>query len=123
MATASGMMGPKQTRGYFVLLSTLSTTLQYSIAAGTGAGGSYLPGAITTPYLSTLSTSMLLKDMGKTVVSSTRTFRKVQPLIASGPAATTVTNPAAGASFYIELNTGQNLSSAGTQVAYLPGLF
>lgn len=122
MATASGVMGPKQTRGFFVVLSTISTQLQYAIAAGTGAGGSFLPGAVTTPYGTNIGAGAVLKDMGKTVVSSTRTFRKVQNTLASGPALPNVATPLLGLPFYIELNTGQNLSSAGTQVAYLPGL-
>jgi len=120
--------GLKQTRGYFVVLSSLSTNLQYNIAAGSGAGGSYLPGAVTTQAatapsgVAVIPSGAVLKDMGKTVVSSTRTFRKVQTLIASGPSIT-ATAAATGLPFYIELNTGQNMSSAGTQVAYLPGLF
>jgi hypothetical protein len=122
MATASGVMGPKQTKGFFVALSSIVSTLQYSIAAGTGAGGSFVPGAVTTPYLTNIGAGAVLKDMGKTVVSSTRTFRKVQNTLASGPALPNVSTPLLGLPFYIELNTGQNLSSAGTQVAYLPGL-
>lgn len=120
--------GLKQTRGYFVVLSTLTTALQYNIAAGSGAGGSYLPGAVTTQAtlaptgVAVIPSGSVLKDMGKTVVSSTHTFRKVQTMVASGPAVSTVASAALGAVFYIELNTGQNLSSASTQVAYLPGL-
>jgi hypothetical protein len=120
--------GMKQTRGYFVVLSTLTTALQYNIAAGSGAGGSFLPGAVTTQAglaptgVAVIPSGSVLKDMGKTVVSSTHTFRKVQTLVAGGPNITT-SAAALGAVFYIELNTGQNMSSAGTQVAYLPGLF
>jgi hypothetical protein len=113
--------GLKQTRGIFVLLSTLNSTSQFSIAAGSGAGGSYLPGAVTVPYSTLVLSATLLKDMGKTVVSSTRTFRKVQPILANGPVIG-ASSPSVGLPFYIELNTGQNLSSATTQVAYLPGL-
>jgi hypothetical protein len=117
----------KQTRGFFVVLSSLSTSLQYNIAAGSGAGGSYLPGAVTTQAslapsgAAAIPSGAVLKDMGKTVVSSTRTFRKVQTMVAQGPSIA-ATAAATGLPFYIELNTGQNLSSAGTQVAYLPGL-
>ncbi len=119
--------GMKQTRGFFVVLSSLSTSLQYNIAAGSGAGGSYLPGAVTTQAslapsgAAAIPSGAVLKDMGKTVVSSTRTFRKVQTMVAQGPSIA-ATAAATGLPFYIELNTGQNLSSAGTQVAYLPGL-
>lgn len=120
--------GFKQTRGFFVVLSSLSTNLQYKIAAGSGAGGSYLPGAVTTQAqdapsgVAVIPSGAVLKDMGKTVVSSTHTFRKVQILVANGPNIT-ATAAATGLPFYIELNTGQNMSSVGTQVAYLPGLF
>uniref|UniRef100_A0A6C0AP22 Uncharacterized protein n=1 Tax=viral metagenome TaxID=1070528 RepID=A0A6C0AP22_9ZZZZ len=128
MATASGVMGPKQTKGYFVVLSSISTSLQYNVAAGSGAGGSYQPGAVTTQAaaapsgVAVIPSGTLLKDMGKTVVSSTHTFRKVQTLLASGPSIT-ATAAATGLPFYIELSTGQSLSTAGTQVAYMPGLF
>jgi hypothetical protein len=119
--------GLKQTRGYFVLLSTLNSSIQFAIAAGSGAGGSYLPGAVTTQAglapsgVAAIPSGAVLKDMGKTVVSSTHTFRKVQTMVAQGPSIT-ATAAATGLPFYIELNTGQNLSAVGTQVAYLPGL-
>jgi len=137
MATASGVMGPKQTRGYFVVLSTISTTSQFNIAAGSGAGGSYQPGAITTQSatapsgVANITANAVLKDMGKTVVSSTHTFRKVQLLVTSGPSIT-ATAAATGLPFYIELNTGQNLQvnsgsssyvGGAASVAYMPGLF
>jgi hypothetical protein len=114
--------GMKQTRGFFVSIATIAPAQQFSIAAGSGAGGSYLPGAVTTPSTwSTISTAVLLKDMGKTVVSSTHTFRKVQALVTAGPSIV-ADQPLSGLPFYIKLNTGQNLSANTASVAYLPGL-
>lgn len=132
---ASGAQGPKQTRGYFVPLGNCANkVLQYNGAAG--AGGSFLPGSFTPadwasgqsradPLLSTISTvgaGGLLRDMGKTVVSSNRTFRKIQllsPSMNAGVVAGTSTS-AAGPFLtgYIELTS----SAAGAPVAYLPGL-
>lgn len=127
MATASGAQGLKQTKGYFVVLSSLSTNVQYNIAAGSGAGGSYLPGAITTQAsaapsgAAVISPGAYLKDMGKTVVSSTHTYRKVQ-LVTAAAYPGTLTAAAQGVPFYIEL-PGSNLPvNPATQVAYLPGL-
>ena len=135
MASAVNV-GMKQTRGYFVPLGNCDNKI-YSLAGASGAGGSFLPGGFTTASwtsgggssagavlssISSIGQGGLLRDMGKTVVSSNRTFRKVQNTLASGPALPNVATPLLGLPFYIELNTGQNLSSAGTQVAYLPGL-
>jgi len=133
---ASGSQGPKQTRGYFVPLGRCDTkVLQYS--EGAGAGGSWLPGnfsaaswVATDARVSTIAAvgaGGLLRDMGKTVVSSNRTFRKVQliaPSLAGGVVGdrTTSGNYLTG---YIELATGNALSvsnATAAPVAYLPGL-
>jgi len=142
---ASGVQGPKQTHGYFVPLGNcVASVLQYNGAAG--AGGSFLPGAFTAAswtasgasgagaLLSTISSigqGGLLRDMGKTVVSSNRTFRKVQ-LVVKGAStlagATGVTGTGAEnqpyLTGYIELGTGNALVRDATPapVAYLPGL-
>ena len=124
MATASGAQGLKQTRGYFVVLSSLSTNVQYNIAAGTGAGGSYQPGAISFPTASgaAIPSGSYLKDMGKTVVSSIRTYRKVQLVTTNTYPGSGAVTAATGLPFYIEL-PGSNLPvNPATQVAYLPGL-
>jgi len=64
--------------------------------------------------------------MGKTVVSSNRTFRKVQLVTPSLAAGVTGSNATAGPylSAYIELATGNALATAAAPapVAYLPGL-
>ena len=123
---ASGAQGPKQTKGYFVTLATLSTTSQfYQVNAG-GAGGSFTPGNMLSNQGSgtfEIPANRMLKDMGKTVVSTSHTFRKVQLLLVSGPNTTAgATTAANGLPFYIELSTGQNSQAAAAQVAYLPGL-
>lgn len=132
---ASGSQGPKQTRGYFVPLGRCDNkVLQYS--GGAGAGGSFLPGNFTTaswvatnPLVSTIVSATsggLLRDMGKTVVSSNRTFRKVQliaPSLAGGVVGVdTTSGPYLTA--YIELSTGNQFATAAAPapVAYLPGL-
>ena len=126
MATASGAQGLKQTKGYFVTVAVLPSTLQYSAPTVSGAGGSYQVGPLAAQTTGTTSLNIAagqyLKDMGKTVVSSTRTFRKVQLLMANGPVLT-ATGAASGAPFYIELVNSQSAQAGAAQVAYLPGLF
>jgi len=132
---ASGSQGPKQTRGYFVPLGRCDNkVLQYS--EGAGAGGSFLPGNFqaatwvsTDARVSTIAAvgaGGLLRDMGKTVVSSNRTFRKVQLIVPSlaGGVAGAETTAGKYLTGYIELATGNALASAAAPapVAYLPGL-
>ena len=92
--------------GYFMPVSSLQGIV-YSINYGTGSGGSFAQGGFNTagtatvqqaawclpsvapyatngnPYLSSINGAGagLLKDMGKTVVSAGRTFRKVQLVV------------------------------------------
>lgn len=81
-------------QGYYMPLSSLQGIV-YAFTPGSGAGGSFAQGTFSTaswatltyngkgnPYLSSISgaASGLLRDMGKTVVSAGRTFRKVQLL-------------------------------------------
>ena len=142
---ASGSQGPKQSRGYFVPLGNCCDKV-YVYTPGSGAGGSYLPGSfdagnlcwrataaqkVLLSSISSVGAGGLLKDMGKTVVSSTRTFRKVQ-LVAAGNAATNYAavngdynSTSAYLTGYIELATGNQLSVATNSVApvaYMPGL-
>ena len=114
---ASGANSFKQSHGYFIPLADCrSAILNYSGAGG--AGGSFLPGNfvaatwndtdLNSRYLSTLSSMNaggILRDMGKTVVSSNRTFRKVQ-LVAPSLAAGVVGSAATSGDYltgYIEL--------------------
>ena len=97
-------------QGYFMPLSSLQNIV-YAFTAGSGAGGSFAQGSFSTaswatlfyngkgnPYLSSISGAAagLLKDMGKTIVSAGRTFRKVQ--LMQNTAATVSTGGVAGAS-------------------------
>jgi hypothetical protein len=142
MANASGFRGQKQTNGYFVpLANCVASVFQYNGASG--AGGSFLPGNFTradwsTPgnaasagaLLSTISSigqGGLLRDMGRTVVSSNRTFRKVQLITPSSAGGVSGTSTVNGPYFtgYIELGTGNSLSVSNATpapVAYMPGL-
>jgi len=137
---ASGAQGPKQTRGYFVPLGNcVPSMLQYN--GGSGAGGSFLPGAFSAAdwagtgangagrllsSISSVGAGGLLRDMGKTVVSSNRTFRKVQLITPSLAGGVTGSNVTSGPylTAYLELNSGNALAShaAPAPVAYLPGL-
>jgi len=127
----------KQTNGYFVPLADLRAKV-FTYTPGSGAGGSFLPGSFavagwiaTGGAPSTLIASSgagLLKDMGKTVVSANRTFRKVQ-LVVPGLSTSGVSEVSGDASFlsgYLEL-AGPAGAAAGNSVvapvAYLPGLF
>ena len=84
----------KQTNALYVpLANCANSVLQYT--PGTGAGGSYANGTFApaawaagqlgaSKYTSTISTigaGGYFRDMGKTVVSASRTFRKVQLLV------------------------------------------
>ena len=139
----------KQTNGYFVPLATCQSKI-YTYTAGSGAGGSYLPGsfalaawAVSSTVASAQVSSLLagptqgglLKDMGKTVVSANRTFRKVQlvvPGLSTAGVSSEVSNTSNYYSGYIEL-AGPNAFQAGVAasasagspapVAYMPGLF
>ena len=130
--------------GYFIPLANVAADILSYTPTG-GAGGSFLPGRFalaswaqggTTPseYTSTLispSAGGILRDMGKTVISSGRTFRKVQ-LMTSTPNTGGVngdanTNPVVDyLTGYIELGSGAgSVGGAGyphAPVAYYPGL-
>ena len=87
--------GPKQSAGgFFIPLGNVATqVLQYTTVGG--AGGSFLPGTFAlavwgqggtsasrfTSTISAVAAGGLLRDMGKTVVSAGRTFRKVQLVV------------------------------------------
>jgi hypothetical protein len=86
--------------GFFMPLSSLQNVV-YAFTPGSGAGGSFAQGSLSTaswatltfngkgnPYLSSINGAGagMLKDMGKTVVSAGRTFRKVQLVVSQGNA-------------------------------------
>jgi len=143
--------GMKQTRGYFVPLGNCCDKIYTPLVSASGAGGSFVPGTFTAGALAwrdnaatrTLLSSIssvgaggILRDMGKTVVSSNRSFRKVQLIagntslanssfssVVQGNGTTSVGPFLTG---YIELLTGQSLDAASAAsaapVAYMPGL-
>ena len=148
MSSVTGL-GPKQTRGYFIPLGDVASKV-LAFTPGTGAGGSVTSGsfglapwaagvgqASASPYTSTISTIAaggVLRDLGKTVVSSGRTFRKIQLLVRTVSTGG-VGGPAPGATAnadyltgYIELNSGGadlpgTAASGAAPVAYYPTLF
>ncbi len=63
--------------GYYIVISSIvGQFLTYTPGSGTSVG-SFIPYA-GPENLSLIDTNGILKDMGKTIVSSTRTFRKFQ---------------------------------------------
>ena len=131
--------------GFFIPVGNVADkVLQYTTVGG--AGGSFLPGSFSaatwatggstpskfTSSISTVAAGGILRDMGKTVVSSGRTFRKVQLMTntvstggVNGPAGVS-TNPNVDyLTGYIELGSGFNAVGGGgsfAPVAYYPGL-
>lgn len=92
---------PKQSNGHFIILSSMvgssGAACINTYTPGTGSGASAVPGSFANAsWASAQSLSLqpfrLLKDMGMTVISSGRMFRKVAPM----PAVGDVTNPFAG---------------------------
>jgi hypothetical protein len=130
--------------GFFIPLGDVASKVLAFTAVG-GAGGSYQVGSFataswaafgTTPskFTSSISTAAaggLLRDMGKSVVSAGRVFRKVQ-LLTSTVSTSGVGGPVGAANplvdyltGYIELGSGVTnggLPGAFPPVAYYPGL-
>lgn len=130
--------------GFFIPLGDVASKVLSFTASG-GAGGSYLVGSFTTAAwaafgttpskftstISTIAAGGLLRDMGKSVVSAGRVFRKVQLMTSTvstggvnGPAGVT-TNPYVDyLTGYIEL--GSSMANGGVgfsaPVGYYPGL-
>ena len=130
--------------GFFIPLGNVaSAVLAYTVSGG--AGGSFQPGAFSvaawaqggsapskfTSTISAIAQGGILRDMGKSVVSAGRTFRKVQLLTST--VSTGGVNGSAGVTGnpnvdyltgYIELASGlANGGLPGTfaPVAYYPG--
>jgi hypothetical protein len=67
--------------GYYIPLADIRASVQtYNPTSQTFAGASWISSPISSFYLNNPGVG-ILKDMGKTVVSSLRTFRKVQLVI------------------------------------------
>lgn len=114
MATGCGAFatrgGYNQSGGanYIVVSADLTSAMIYDVPAGTGSGGAALFPAPIANSVSPLTkqwgaglssvivTGSILKDMGKTYISSQRTFRKFQAVsnATGGAAAFGVTGPA-----------------------------
>lgn len=129
--------------GFFIPLGDVgSRVLAYSGAGG--AGGSFQTGGFSaaawatngstpskqTSSISSVATGGILRDMGKSVVSAGRVFRKVQ-LLCSTVSTGGVNGPVGANSSvdyftgYIELGSGMTLAggaAAPAPVAYYPGL-
>jgi hypothetical protein len=132
----SMLRGPKQSGGHYIILPAangdgfFSTQTILAYSGETGSGGSSMPGTFSTAgwaeyaangaqstmLKALIGPNKLLKDMGKTVVSSLRVFRKVAAVssIAGNPyssAANTETsfgvviNPTTGEQYvgYVEM--------------------
>lgn len=130
--------------GFFVPLGNVASAVLAFTAAG-GAGGSYQVGSFATAAwaqggtapskftstISSIAAGGLLRDMGKSVVSAGRVFRKVQLMTSTvstggvnGPAGVT-TNPVVDyLTGYIELGSSVTNGGVGSSapVAYYPGL-
>ena len=130
-----GVSGIKQNSrdlSYFMPVSSLQGIV-YAITYGAGAGGTYvassMPSAVAwclpsvapyattgNPYLSSISGAGqgILKDMGKTVVSAGRTFRKVQLVVNNSQRA--AINYALSTNGVAGQNTYQAAGNTGTAV-------
>jgi hypothetical protein len=112
---------------YITLSSVVGQAKAYS--GGSGSGGATTVGAFTTfanygagNTSSLIGANKVIKDMGKTVVSAARTFRKfqavaVQSVSTGGVMGPTGTAPDAGyLTFYLELNK-DGLAADGALIA------
>lgn len=107
--------------GYYIPLTDIRTSIQtYNPATNSFAGAAWITAGNAASTLVASAGGCILKDMGKTVVSSLRTFRKIQVVIQNS---TTFgvggTNTVANEEFltgYIEM--GFNGANAPTKVAH-----
>jgi hypothetical protein len=137
MATYSGAFGNKagfnqNAGGYFLVISTIAPANAQAITtASSGSGGAFAP-AVLGAYnwaadggFSTLLTAgNVLKDMGRTVITSAgRTYRKFQlvnsvQLSTFGVTGSAPVAPSAGyASFYLEVGREGSAVTTGNMLA------
>lgn len=120
--TSVGSM-PKQSNGHFIILSSLAGTtgasLVLSYSGSSGSGASSVPGSFTSATWAVpggaatgdVAAFKLLKDMGVTVMSSNRMFRKIAPVKASDGSA----GPFAGnTSNYFGVDASSDMSAVYT---------
>ena len=148
MATGSGAFPAKagfnQSGGGYLMVMNTGTTLTnslltyggasgsggaYAIAAFAAAGAADLPGGTSTLF----ANGKIVRDMGKTIVSAGRSFRKIQAQnpavsnvapsaytgsfgIAGLPAGSPTANAAGYATFYVELARDGQGASPGAQL-------
>ena len=115
--TSVGSM-PKQSNGHFIILSSISGVngapcIQgYSGSSGSGASarvGSFSNASWAALQTDSLQPFKLLKDMGQTIMSSGRMFRKVAPMPAG-----VETNPFAGGANTFGVNAASDMSAVYT---------
>jgi hypothetical protein len=146
MATGSGAFSAKagynqSGGGYYIVVTSLTAGQLLTYTAGSGSGGATTVGSFTVGQPASLpggtstlfGAGRLVKDMGKTVVSAGRTFRKIQAVlpanaalgstfgVTGGPAGTYSTGDAGYATYYVE--TGRDGANADGDVAALARFF
>ena len=109
-----GLRGYSQNGGgYLMILADIAPATLQVLNPGSGSGGATAPGSFAPAVVADLPLNMssfftagrLLKDMGKTVVSASRTFRKVQAVVNAGATSSAtfgVNGSPAYATFYLE---------------------
>jgi hypothetical protein len=130
--------GLKNSGGFFVPVGDCRLKV-YGYTGGSGAGGSAVPGTFSTASWAALDSKFtssfatagagVFRDVGRTVVSASRVFRKVQLLFSTnastggvnGSAGTTVNDYLTG---YIELMSGMaGAPNSCAPVAFYPSQF
>ncbi len=85
--SATGLKQNHGDMGYYIPLGDLTTKIYALAADGTFSAATWASSSAIGSTISTVGAAGILKDMGKTVVSSLRTFRKVQLVIRGAGAA------------------------------------
>lgn len=122
----------KQTNAYFVPVGDCRTKIQEYTPGPNGTVGSFSQASWTingsngynTDYMLSIATAGaggVFRDMGKTVVSSGLTFRKVQLLVNSSTGTVPDVNSLTG---YVELSSGTSgISSGAAPIAMYPSMW
>ena len=80
---------------YYVVISSIATSQFFTYSGSSGSGGSAAVGTFAAytdtgnNWSSCLTAGKLIKDVGRTVVSSGRTFRKFQAVVNAGTSGST----------------------------------
>jgi hypothetical protein len=126
MSAYSGAFGSKagfnqSGGGYYMIVSSIGAANILSYAGTSGSGGATTVPALTAysgaeNYSTTFGAYKLIKDMGKTVVSSGRAFRKFQAVVPAGQSTGGVTGVAATPGYltaYLEVSAPNGGGAAG----------